>query len=57
VVAEGVEDPAEMETLKRIGISLVQGFLFGQPAPAAEMCAIPPARWSPGKTGGPSLTR
>ena len=39
VVAEGVEDPADMDTLKRIGISLVQGFLFGEPAPAAETLA------------------
>jgi len=34
VVAEGVEDPADLETLARIGIDLVQGFLFGQPRPA-----------------------
>lgn len=39
VVAEGVEDPADMETLKHIGISLVQGFLFGEPAPASEALA------------------
>jgi EAL domain-containing protein (putative c-di-GMP-specific phosphodiesterase class I) len=39
VVAEGVEDPADMDTLKGIGISLVQGFLFGEPAPAAETLA------------------
>jgi EAL domain-containing protein (putative c-di-GMP-specific phosphodiesterase class I) len=39
VVAEGVEDPADMDTLKLIGINLVQGFLFGPPAPAAETLA------------------
>jgi EAL domain-containing protein (putative c-di-GMP-specific phosphodiesterase class I) len=39
VVAEGVEDPADMDTLKLIGISLVQGFLFGSPAPAEETLA------------------
>ena len=58
VVAEGVEDPAEMETLKRIGISLVQGFLFGQPAPVAEMMSsIPPNRWPAGTTSHRNLTR
>jgi len=39
VVAEGVEDPADMDTLKRIGISLVQGYLFGEPAPVEETLA------------------
>ncbi len=58
VVAEGVEDPAEMETLKRIGIRLVQGFLFGRPAPATEMTSsISPIRWGGGQTPPPSLTR
>jgi EAL domain-containing protein (putative c-di-GMP-specific phosphodiesterase class I) len=47
-----------METLKRIGISLVQGFLFGQPAPAAEMMSsISPNRWPAGKTSRRDLTR
>jgi EAL domain-containing protein (putative c-di-GMP-specific phosphodiesterase class I) len=48
VVAEGVEDPADMDTLKRIGISLVQGFLFGEPAPAEETLARVSARQQPG---------
>ena len=39
VVAEGVEEPADMLTLKRVGITLVQGYLFGTPAPAAETLA------------------
>ncbi|HEV7500360.1 MAG TPA: EAL domain-containing protein, partial [Vicinamibacteria bacterium] len=39
VVAEGVESVADMISLRRLGITLVQGFLFGQPAPAAETLA------------------
>jgi EAL domain-containing protein (putative c-di-GMP-specific phosphodiesterase class I) len=39
VVAEGVEEPADMLTLRRVGITLVQGYLFGMPAPAAETLA------------------
>ena len=39
VVAEGVEEPADMVTLKRVGITLVQGYLFGEPAPATETLA------------------
>ena len=39
VVAEGVEEPADLVTLKRCGITLVQGYLFGTPAPAAETLA------------------
>ena len=37
VVAEGVEDPADLAVLRRLDITLVQGFLFGRPAPAAQM--------------------
>jgi EAL domain-containing protein (putative c-di-GMP-specific phosphodiesterase class I) len=35
VVAEGVEDPADLETLERLGVDLLQGFLLGPPMPAA----------------------
>lgn len=31
VVAEGVETPAELETLMRLGVTLIQGFLFFRP--------------------------
>jgi EAL domain-containing protein (putative c-di-GMP-specific phosphodiesterase class I) len=41
VVAEGVEQVADLVVLKRLGISLVQGFLFGGPAPAAELVSCP----------------
>jgi EAL domain-containing protein (putative c-di-GMP-specific phosphodiesterase class I) len=39
VVAEGVEAPADMVTLRQLGITLVQGFLFGLPAPVNETLA------------------
>ena len=44
VVAEGVENPADMATLKRLGITLVQGFLFGKPAPVGEILGLPQIR-------------
>jgi EAL domain-containing protein (putative c-di-GMP-specific phosphodiesterase class I) len=31
VIAEGVEEPAELDMLKQLGVPLGQGFLFGQP--------------------------
>jgi EAL domain-containing protein (putative c-di-GMP-specific phosphodiesterase class I)/CheY-like chemotaxis protein len=34
LIGEGVETEAEVETLRRLGVELVQGFLFGQPAAA-----------------------
>jgi EAL domain-containing protein (putative c-di-GMP-specific phosphodiesterase class I) len=33
LVAEGVERPEDAEELKKLGIGLLQGFLFGEPAP------------------------
>jgi EAL domain-containing protein (putative c-di-GMP-specific phosphodiesterase class I) len=35
VVAEGVEDPADLERVRTAGIELAQGFLLGRPGPAA----------------------
>lgn len=37
VVAEGVEERTDLVAVRQMGISLVQGHLFGQPAPAAEV--------------------
>jgi len=36
VVAEGVEKPADMDAVRDLGITLVQGFLFGLPVPVQE---------------------
>ncbi len=36
VVAEGVENPAQLDVLRRLGCDELQGFLFGRPVPAAE---------------------
>ncbi len=34
LIAEGVETPAELETLRALGVPLAQGFLLGRPGPA-----------------------
>jgi len=44
VIAEGVEKPSELTALTGLGIHLVQGFLFGRPAPAALFAESPRAR-------------
>jgi EAL domain-containing protein (putative c-di-GMP-specific phosphodiesterase class I) len=41
LVAEGVERPEEAATLRRIGVELGQGYLFGRPAPAATFAVDP----------------
>jgi len=33
LIAEGVEHPEERDMLQKIGVPLVQGFLFARPAP------------------------
>ena len=38
-VAEGVETEAEAEICRQMGLSLGQGYLFGAPAPVAEIGA------------------
>jgi EAL domain-containing protein (putative c-di-GMP-specific phosphodiesterase class I) len=45
VVCEGVETEAEREVLQSLGADLMQGFLFGRPAPrgvVARLAAIRP---------------
>jgi len=42
VVAEGVEDPADLQRVRSAGIELAQGFLLGRPGPAASW--PPPGR-------------
>jgi EAL domain-containing protein (putative c-di-GMP-specific phosphodiesterase class I) len=39
-VAEGVEKPSQLARLRALGCGQAQGFLFGRPAPAAEVAAM-----------------
>jgi diguanylate cyclase (GGDEF)-like protein len=39
-VAEGVEQPEQLEYIKQLGCDLVQGYLFSRPVPASEVPAI-----------------
>ena len=41
LIAEGVETDAEFRIVSGLGISLVQGFLFGRPKPFATACLEP----------------
>ncbi len=50
-VAEGVEDPQTIETLRKIGVDYAQGFALGEPIPLEELLAS-----STGfQRGGPAL--
>jgi EAL domain-containing protein (putative c-di-GMP-specific phosphodiesterase class I) len=46
VVAEGVEAPEDLAALRRLGITLVQGYLLGRPVPVTEVVpqAAPPVQ-------------
>ena len=37
VISEGVEEPEQIETLKKIGCDYIQGFVWGRPLPAEEV--------------------
>ena len=37
-MAEGIEDTATLEILRRLGCDLAQGYQIGRPAPATELC-------------------
>jgi EAL domain-containing protein (putative c-di-GMP-specific phosphodiesterase class I) len=39
VVAEGVEEPQDLATLRGLGITLVQGYLLARPVPVADILA------------------
>jgi EAL domain-containing protein (putative c-di-GMP-specific phosphodiesterase class I) len=39
LVAEGVETEAEAATLRTLGVTLGQGYLFGRPAPICDAAA------------------
>ncbi|HXD65156.1 MAG TPA: bifunctional diguanylate cyclase/phosphodiesterase [Solirubrobacteraceae bacterium] len=46
LIAEGVETEAELETLRALGVTLIQGYLLGRPAapwPTADVPAAAPA--------------
>ena len=40
IVAEGVETPAQLRTLRGMGCASVQGFLLGRPMPPGDLAAI-----------------
>jgi EAL domain-containing protein (putative c-di-GMP-specific phosphodiesterase class I) len=44
IVAEGVESAAELEMLRAIGVTKVQGYLVGRPMPLAEAGSVPVVR-------------
>jgi EAL domain-containing protein (putative c-di-GMP-specific phosphodiesterase class I)/CheY-like chemotaxis protein len=39
LIAEGIENEADLETLRRLGVPLGQGYLLGRPAPIADSAA------------------
>jgi EAL domain-containing protein (putative c-di-GMP-specific phosphodiesterase class I) len=44
VVAEGIETPAERDTVTALGCDLIQGFLIGRPVEAEAVVAALAAR-------------
>ena len=40
IIAEGVEDSSQLETLREMGCDEAQGYLFGKPMPAAEFSRL-----------------
>jgi EAL domain-containing protein (putative c-di-GMP-specific phosphodiesterase class I) len=40
-VAEGVEDEASAQTLRELGVDVLQGYHFGHPCPAEEFVELP----------------
>ena len=40
VISEGVEDEAQIETLKEIGCDYIQGFIWGRPMPADDALEV-----------------
>ena len=51
IVAEGIEEPAQLAQLQVLGCELGQGFLFARPMPASEIAAVLRAlAWTPEAT-------
>ncbi|HEY6523425.1 MAG TPA: bifunctional diguanylate cyclase/phosphodiesterase [Solirubrobacteraceae bacterium] len=44
LIAEGVETEAELETLRALGVTLIQGYLLGRPAAPWPTVAVPAPR-------------
>ncbi len=51
-VAEGVDNPALVEPLREIGVTCVQGYLFGRPAPSCRPRPDEPGRGEAKDAGG-----
>ncbi len=51
LLAEGVETPAQVETLRSLAVDLGQGFLLGRPAPVASLVSGAPATRGGGAGG------
>jgi diguanylate cyclase (GGDEF)-like protein len=47
VIAEGLEDDTSVSLMRRLGVTLGQGFALGRPAPARHWHASVPQRWRP----------
>ncbi len=52
LIAEGVERPAELEMLGKLGVPLAQGHLFARPAPLPVPLLAAPAEGPTGQTRG-----
>ncbi|MEO8274301.1 MAG: EAL domain-containing protein, partial [Chloroflexota bacterium] len=44
VIAEGIEEPAELQMLRELGVTLGQGYLLGSPAPPPAAVSAPRPR-------------
>jgi diguanylate cyclase (GGDEF)-like protein len=45
-IAEGVEEPAQLDALRALGCRLVQGYLVSRPVPAADVQALLQRDWT-----------
>ena len=55
VVAEGIEDPEQLDALAELNCGLGQGYLFARPLPAAEVARYLAAHHGPGSPSPPLL--
>lgn len=52
IIAEGVETPSELETLRLLGVTRGQGYLLGRPTPLASAVELLQGRGCPGPGSG-----